>query len=252
VSIQDTANGLSFDLKEIEVSKLKIEKRYQRRPNENRWKAMARAFDLRLIGAIVVSFRDGVYYCVTGQHRMLAARHAGVATLPAVILYGLTLEDEAEIFEKNATTTKAIAPIDVHRARLASKDLAATAVDKIIRAHGHVFASGGGGRSDHLAAIRACYKLHEMAVLDDVLSVIGVAWKREDSYVDGALKGGVMRAIGEFLQRFPHADRARLADAMSRHLPVDLTYHHPGGNAEMWRLVVVWYNRNLTTNRLAA
>lgn len=247
----DADSDLTFDLKEIEVAKLKIEKRYQRRPNENRWKAMARAFDLRLIGAIVVSFRDGVYYCVTGQHRMLAARHAGVATLPAVILYGLTVEDEAAIFEKNATTTKAIAPIDVHRARLASRDLAAIAVDKIIRKHGHVFASGG-GRANTLAAVRACYKLHEMNVLDDVLSVINVAWKREDGYVNGSLKGGVMRAIGEFLQRFPHADRSRLADAMSRHLPVDLTYHHPGGNAEMWRLVVEWYNRNLTTNRLAA
>ena len=231
-----------YELRSIEVGDLRIA-RYQRPADDRRVARMAEGFDLRLVGALVVSFRDGSYWVVTGQHRMLAARRIGVRTLPAIVYFDLSYQEEAAMFERNATTTIAVAPYNLHRTRLEAGDPAAQAIERIIRAAGHVGFTQGGSRG--LSSVRTCYRLNERRVLEPVLAAVRVAWERDGRYEPGALKGGVLRAVGDFLLNRPEADRERLADVLGKHRPGDLQYLHPVGGARVWVTILDWYNQGL-------
>src|SRR5688572_29248244 len=89
---------VSREVREIEVGKLKVRSIYQRPLDERRVKKMTDAFDENLIGALEVSFADGQFWVVDGQHRLALLRAKGIKTVNAVIHYGLSLEEEANLF----------------------------------------------------------------------------------------------------------------------------------------------------------
>lgn len=60
---------------------LRIDPSYQRDVNEPRIKRMAAAWDDRRADTLTVSARDGSFYVLDGQHRLLAARMAGIASM---------------------------------------------------------------------------------------------------------------------------------------------------------------------------
>lgn len=68
---------------------------------------MAADFKLEALGYPVLSYRDGMYYVIDGQHRLAAARIFGFGNdqFQCEVYEGLTQEDEAEMFlERNEST----------------------------------------------------------------------------------------------------------------------------------------------------
>ena len=68
----------------LPVSELKIDHGYQR-PIRSKIKRMVREWDYNLCDVILVSYRDGKFYVVDGQHRVEAARQKGVEMLKNIV-----------------------------------------------------------------------------------------------------------------------------------------------------------------------
>lgn len=75
------------------------------------------------LGAIVVGHRDGVYWVVDGQHRVVAAkRRSDVRELPCVIFETEGVREEAQGFIALNTGRKPVTAIAKHRAYVMSGD----------------------------------------------------------------------------------------------------------------------------------
>ena len=68
---------------------------------------------------LIVSYRNGVFYIIDGQHRYYAALARGVKNLPCIIKTGMTMEDEAYEFVKWNTSRKPLSPFDTYKANIA-------------------------------------------------------------------------------------------------------------------------------------
>lgn len=71
-----------------------------------------------------VSFRDGKYWVIDGQHRLYAIkkRKGGDCTILCYVHYGMTIQDEAEFFLNQLKNTKPILTIDRMRIRFMTGD----------------------------------------------------------------------------------------------------------------------------------
>lgn len=241
------------ELREVEVSKIKVDPRYQRQTHgQRKIDRMAAEWDWTLCEPVGLSFRDGVYFCMYGQHRVLSARRAGIKTIPAIVFYGLTSQEEARIFRETDNKTSRLTLRDKHKAAVHEHVPLALEVDAIIRAHGHAdFTSKASGA---LRATGVVYALAKDAVLSEALDVINMAWRRDDgSWLPVAHDAQVLRSLGEFIRRYRGLSLTEVAKACARRNPNELRIAGLGGQharKDGWRLVREWYNRGRSTNRL--
>lgn len=85
---------------ELHLNQLRLSK-YQRDPRVALQDRIAKAPDAALLGALLVSYRDGGWYVLDGQQRMGGLRKAGWREpVACMVYYGLTYQEEAEIFRK--------------------------------------------------------------------------------------------------------------------------------------------------------
>lgn len=97
---------------------------------------IAKQWDKRRAGAITVSYRDGSFYIIDGQHRYLAARIVGESALTCRIYEGLTLQEEAEIFGRQSENVKTLNPKDLFKAMYIAGDKDAVAIQEICNEFG--------------------------------------------------------------------------------------------------------------------
>lgn len=84
---------------------------YQRQLNSSVAK-IAAAWNDKKCGAITVSFRDGKFYVIDGQHRVAAAKIAGCTNIFSMILTGMSREDEIGMFVNQNQNCKIVSAYD--------------------------------------------------------------------------------------------------------------------------------------------
>ena len=106
-SRQMTLRGMNADTQSEEMllptDDLYSGQPYQRPVLDRDVDKLVREWDPRLLTPLVVSFRDGHYYLVDGQHRVCAMRKKnGGKDVTALcrVYHGLTYEQEAELYYK--------------------------------------------------------------------------------------------------------------------------------------------------------
>ena len=77
-------------------------------------------WDDDLCDFLIVSYRDGIFYIIDGQHRYYAALTKGIKNLPCIIMMGLTMEDEARLFVNINLPRKSLNPYDTYKANIAN------------------------------------------------------------------------------------------------------------------------------------
>lgn len=87
----------------IPVKSLHINDVYQRSISTGRGQSVIReivaSFRWPLFGVLMVTQRkEGGYWVIDGQHRMNAAKHAGIDKVPCMLIVGLDTRDQAKIF----------------------------------------------------------------------------------------------------------------------------------------------------------
>ena len=98
-----TENGTQWTEKILSTGVLYSGQAYQRPVKERVVDKLVREWDPRLLTTLVVSYRDGRYYLVDGQHRVCACRKKNSGKdvdMLCRVYYGLTYEEEAELYYK--------------------------------------------------------------------------------------------------------------------------------------------------------
>jgi hypothetical protein len=108
---------------------------YQRNLRPVRVKKLARNFDPRLCGVLLVTERNGNIYLIDGQHRAAAAIAAGRndVPIPCLVVDASTYEEEAELFiaANNRSTTVPVTTGEIFHARVEAGDPTAIEVLRI-------------------------------------------------------------------------------------------------------------------------
>jgi hypothetical protein len=88
----------------VQINKIRVPTAdlYQRKFNKTWGDQLAAELDLNKLGHPVLNFRDGVYWCIDGQHRVYALKAHGFDqnndTWPCEVFTNLTNAEQAEIF----------------------------------------------------------------------------------------------------------------------------------------------------------
>lgn len=120
---------------EIPVSCFGIMPEYQR-PLDGHERSIASKFDEKKFDPIQVSYRDGQFYIIDGQHRLAAARMVGKEIVPCYINEGMTFEQEAMAFGHQNELVKKLSTRDRMRALVMGGDAKATALKQICDEYG--------------------------------------------------------------------------------------------------------------------
>ena len=102
---------------DIPLNLLELDHSYQRVETGNA-KNIADNWDDNACEFLLVSYRNGKFYVIDGQHRMIAAKIKGIESLPCVILVGLTKSEEARRFSVQGVGRKKLTPNDTFKANI--------------------------------------------------------------------------------------------------------------------------------------
>lgn len=136
---------------------------YQRPVDEKEVNRLIREWDDRLLDPLVVSFRDGKFNVVDGQHRVAAMRKMNggkEVMVPCIIYSGLTYEQEADLCYKLDKAKKRLTLAQATNALAESgADADIRTVKSLIEANGFVWALDRRTRAaNEIGSIRALMK----------------------------------------------------------------------------------------------
>lgn len=96
-----------------------LDPEYQREINSKKLHAIIREWNLEEeCDFLEVSYRDGKFYIIDGQHRYMAAKYLGEKELPCIIFTGLTQKDEAIRFARQNRNAKKPSIYDEFKANI--------------------------------------------------------------------------------------------------------------------------------------
>lgn len=207
------------------VGEMFVDETYQRPVQLARARAMAVDWDRRLAGVIVVSDRGAAaaprYAVIDGQHRVAGARLRDPSSLLVAIVHeGLSVADEARLFDRLNRERRRPSTWDHWRARKSSGDPAVLAIEEVV--------TGLGLRIDPATCegnVRCTATLEKLAALGgtelvaSTLKLISDVW---DLRVD-AYDAPVVHAVGLIQHHLrDRVDPHRLTDTLMGVVPLAL------------------------------
>jgi hypothetical protein len=182
----------------VPISQMRVSPLAQRDLNPARVDRLAASFDLEQLGTPTVSFRDGCYYIIDGQHRIEALKAIGYGDqqVQCWVYKGLSEADEAERFLRlNDVLAVAAYPkfkVAVQAGRAEEAD-----IDRIVRAQGLRISLERGDRAiSAVHTLRRVYRRGGPACLARTLRIA------RDAYGDPGLEAMVIDGIGLLCHRY--------------------------------------------------
>jgi hypothetical protein len=121
------------DLLSISKHELFVDESYQRHANEKRVLALARAWSWVACGAIVVGERDGRWWVIDGQHRVLGARRrSDIDKLPCIVFQTSGATEEANGFLNTNVNRRPMYTFEKFKALLKSEQPDAMLASQLI------------------------------------------------------------------------------------------------------------------------
>lgn len=118
---------------DLDPRHMRVDHEYQRALQHKRVLEYAAAWDDRLAFALTVSHRGNHdYVVIDGQHRLAAALEAHRATVPCLVLTGLTRQQEAALYVVLNTKKRTPSPRDRFKARLVAGDRIAADIAQVV------------------------------------------------------------------------------------------------------------------------
>lgn len=252
---QIQALGVDRAFVHVELARLKIDPRYQRKLNMQRVRKYAGAYDPDLMGVLVCSVRPDGVFIIDGQHRYEVARLLGLHTIRCELRIGLTLEQEANIFYNLDTKRVALNSEDSFRALLTAKDKTALDIEKAVVDAGLVLATGGKMRGVRAyKTMLAIVDRYSVDRLRAVLRIIARAWDTLENPAPSA----ILEGLAFFLDKFPDVGENEVARILKLTDPITLTKEARAISGSMsWntkhsmaRAILNHYNHRRAVNRL--
>lgn len=245
---------------EIKVDDLVIDLSYQRYPNENKVNEIVKNFDMDAVGVIICSMRDdGTLAVLDGGHRVAALRMLGLndSTVNCLVYFGLSIEDEANIFNMMNDNRTKPKTNDLFKAKVVAKDADSVALNKIFEKHKlSVLDRPANNGIRAIGTISKIFKKYGGNVVDDTLHVLKNAFdSHSSSFTDVAIM-----AVSKILYIYKDIDKKRLTNALKNQHTAALWANNGATlsaqispkdrSVGMAVLLVKDYNKKLKINRL--
>lgn len=121
----------------IPKKQLIINEDYQRQANARKVLEFSRGWSWIACGAITVAQRDGSYWVVDGQHRVLGARkRSDIQELPCLVFRTVDVAEEAQGFLSANANRKPVTAVAKHRAAVVAGDKIAVQLQALFDAVG--------------------------------------------------------------------------------------------------------------------
>lgn len=226
-----TPDGADVYVSALTVGEIFADSTYQRLCDITRARKMAHAWDRRLAGILEVSDRGESasprYAVMDGQHRWAAARSlADPPPLVANVHTGLTIADEAALFDKLNRQRKQTGTWDHWKARRAALDGQVLAIERTVAAAGLrvtdvATADGAVSCVGTLEKVAAC--AGGLDLLASTLTILTAAYgTHQRAAFEAPLIHGLAMALGTFTDRI---DAQRLIDALGEQSPKRIRVH---------------------------
>lgn len=229
------AHGPKPELMWLPLARCHVDNRYQRTLESDRSQALvarlAAAWRWASCGALL-AVADGKdrYLLLDGQHRAEAARRIGIKELPALVVAGLSLKDQAAAFVGANLDRVAVNGFALHHARLVAGDERAGLVDRICRAADVSIPKYPipadnlkPGQTLALASIAQLAQRLGEGGASAILTALAEAYRDQA----GCLRASLMRAVGNVYEgistpREREQSLPRITDWLKRQKPTDL------------------------------
>ncbi len=146
------------EFRRINKKDIRVDAAYQRDANANKVLEFRRNWSWVACGTISVAERDGFYWAMDGQHRVLAAQgRSDIRTMPCLVFDIDDVAVEAKGFLNANGNRKPVSAIDKHRARIIAEDELAVKIQETLDALGLTLAKSARSAGD-FGAISWAYR----------------------------------------------------------------------------------------------
>lgn len=172
---------------------------YQRPVNPKEVDRLIREWDDRLFDPIIVSFREGKFYVVDGQHRIAALRkmnNGNGVMVKCKVYSGLTYEQEADLCYKLDKAKKRLSLSQSTNALAESgTDAEVAEVKRLVESGGFVWALGKShGKTGEIVSTRAlmnAYRQLTAPTFSRMLSLMWGAWQGDPRSLTASVISGM-------------------------------------------------------------
>lgn len=205
-------------LKRIPIDNIRVDL-YQRVKKSPKVRKMINDFVPDVIGIALVSFRNGEFWCIDGQHRIAAMKALGYKEVWCQILTGLTYEEECERFNLLNTGRTQLTANQVFHCRVEGKDKFALELVAMFRKYRFDYNKNNGTKDDNLiGAVSKFVKMQKnfgMGRVEKVLRILRNAWYGDKN----SLSSAIITGLSTFLEENPNADEMTLTKALEKVIP---------------------------------
>lgn len=235
-----TTKDLPGKLKMLNKDILRVDPAYQRDLVDEKVTKITAGWSWVACGAIIVGLRDGEYWVIDGQHRVMSAkRRSDIDALPCLVFETESVKQEAQGFLDANTNRKPITSAARHKAMVASGNQTAKFVQAQIDALG-LFVSTNSKTAGAVKCIGLCMRRAEedRERFARVMSLVAEMVKNEGMFVPERVIDGVWfldANCGEGLhdkrlvQRLREKGAKSMLDAANR-----AAAYYARGGAKVW------------------
>lgn len=189
----------------LQINKLRLPA-YQRKPDAKRVQEIVNAFDPHRDRPIEVSYRNGQYWIVDGQHRVRVHEIMNHTTIQCMVHYGLSYQQEASLFARQHDGEKHVSSKDRWNAFLEAEDEApeVQAIIKECKKNGFLISNKGvkGSKNANVfgcvTELRKLYAKHGLDGLCTMLGVIKNAWSSMPNNTHREIVGAITKLMDTF------------------------------------------------------
>lgn len=221
-TLKKSAKCTKPNYKELQVSDLNLADYQRTRLSMEIVKRYAKDFDWDIFGVPLVSYRDGKYWVVDGQHRVEVLKILGIETVLCQVLSGLSYEEEAAKFVKLNTEHKVLNANQKFHGKVEAKDSDALSIRDIMKQNNLTYAKHLRGQNETvvsaIATVERIYNKKGSAHLNRVLNILKQAWYGDNS----AFNCAVMVGLSTFLSNSRGVQDGILISTLERRMPNDI------------------------------
>lgn len=206
------------EIKVIPVEEIMIAP-YQRKVEHSRVKRMTGNFLPKAVGVILVSYRDGKYWCVDGQHRLEAMKLKGYKEAYCTVLTDLDYLEECLYFTILNTGSSKLLYNQVFHGLIEGKNAEALALTEMFKKYRFDYNKNSANKFDNtIGCVKKFVDMkneYGMYMVEKVLRILRNAWYGDKD----SLAAAIVEGLKTFLNETTAVDEQILVKALEKHHP---------------------------------
>ena len=175
----------------LDSSMLHADLPYQNVFDKDRVQLIIDTFTRQLLQPLEVSYRDGQYNVIDGKHRLSAIKEIEKTTgikipVPCWVHYGLTKEEECELFVKLVKNRRKVSAMEIYKAAYEAGNEFTVNFVNTIRKVGFIFDfedSKKNGRIHMTATPHKIFKELGIEKFEDYLNILYLTWNGDKDFL---------------------------------------------------------------------